>query len=166
MRNCMLAAVISIVISQMCLMILPFYTPSKIFRNSKKDIRYKWSYINPLTHNDHYNGRTAPLTSNRYILYINSTNTGTEYFKYIIYSSFFFSSKCSLFHNSNVFGSCFVHILYIVCATIKKIILAPKVLKSFYSNYVFLLCRRMEDHKIFRSLNEYSKKWWGNRRLM
>ena len=25
---------------------------------------------------------------------------------------FFFSSKCSLFHNSNVFGSCFIHILY------------------------------------------------------
>jgi len=25
---------------------------------------------------------------------------------------FFFSSKCSLFHNSNVFGSCIIHILY------------------------------------------------------
>jgi hypothetical protein len=25
----------------------------------------------------------------------------------------FFSSKCSLFHNSNVFGSCIIHILYI-----------------------------------------------------
>ena len=24
----------------------------------------------------------------------------------------FFSSKCSLFHNSNVFGSCIIHILY------------------------------------------------------
>ena len=31
-----------------------------------------------------------------------------------------FSSKCSLFHNSNVFGSCFIHILYTVCAKIKK----------------------------------------------
>ena len=26
---------------------------------------------------------------------------------------FFLSSKCSLFHNSNVFGSCIIHILYI-----------------------------------------------------
>jgi hypothetical protein len=26
--------------------------------------------------------------------------------------SFFFSSKCSSFHNSNVFGSCIIHILY------------------------------------------------------
>ena len=25
---------------------------------------------------------------------------------------FFLSSKCSLFHNSNVFGSCIIHILY------------------------------------------------------
>ena len=33
---------------------------------------------------------------------------------------FFFSSKCSLFHNSNVFGSCIIHILYIGCAKIKK----------------------------------------------
>jgi len=40
--------------------------------------------INPLTPNDHYSGRTAPLTSKRCILYINSTNTGTEYFKHDI----------------------------------------------------------------------------------
>ena len=40
--------------------------------------------VNPLTPNDHYNGRTAPLTSKRCILYINSTNIGTEYFKHDI----------------------------------------------------------------------------------
>jgi hypothetical protein len=33
---------------------------------------------------------------------------------------FFFSSKCSLFHNSNIFGSCIIHILYTGCANIKK----------------------------------------------
>jgi len=33
----------------------------------------------------------------------------------------FFSSKCSLFHNSNLFGSCIIHILYAGCAKIKKI---------------------------------------------
>jgi len=42
-----------------------------------------------LTPNDHYSGRTAPLTSKRCILYIYSTNTGTEYFKHSIYSPFF-----------------------------------------------------------------------------
>ena len=34
--------------------------------------------------------------------------------------SFFFSSKCSLFHNGNLFGSCIIHILYTECAKIKK----------------------------------------------
>ena len=33
---------------------------------------------------------------------------------------FFFSSKCSLFHNANLFGSCTIHILYTGCAEIKK----------------------------------------------
>jgi hypothetical protein len=45
--------------------------------------------INPLKPNDTYRGRTAPLTSKRYILYIYSTNIGTEYFKHGIYSPFF-----------------------------------------------------------------------------
>jgi len=38
--------------------------------------------INPLTPNDPYSGRTAPLTSKRSILYIYSTNIGTAYFKH------------------------------------------------------------------------------------
>ena len=45
--------------------------------------------VNPLTPKDTYSGRTAPLTSKRCILYIYSTNTGTEYFKYGIYYPFF-----------------------------------------------------------------------------
>jgi len=43
----------------------------------------------PQTPNDHYSGHTAPLTSKRCILYIYSTNIGTEYFKHGIYSPFF-----------------------------------------------------------------------------
>jgi len=46
------------------------------------------SNINPLTPNDHYNGRSASLTSKSCILCIYSTNTGTEYFKHGIYSPF------------------------------------------------------------------------------
>jgi len=45
--------------------------------------------INPLTPNDVYSGRTTPLTSKCCILYIYSTNTGTEDFKHGIYSPFF-----------------------------------------------------------------------------
>ena len=45
--------------------------------------------LNPLTPNDPYSGRTAPLTTKRCILYIYSTNIGTEYFKHGIYSPYF-----------------------------------------------------------------------------
>jgi hypothetical protein len=45
--------------------------------------------FNPLKPNDSYRGRTAPLTSKRSILYIYSTNKGTEHFKHDIYSPFF-----------------------------------------------------------------------------
>jgi len=41
-----------------------------------------YPYLNPLTLNDPYRGRTAPLTSKRCILYIYSTNIGTDYFKH------------------------------------------------------------------------------------
>ena len=46
-------------------------------------------FINRLTPNDPYMGRTAPLTSKRCVLYIYSTNIGTEYFKHALYSPFF-----------------------------------------------------------------------------
>ena len=39
-------------------------------------------HFNHLTPNGHYMGRTAQLTSRRYILYIYSTNIRTEYFKH------------------------------------------------------------------------------------
>ena len=75
-------------------------------------------HLNPMTPNDSYMGRTAPLTSKRCILYIYSTNIGTEYFKHALYSPFFFASKCSLFHNVKLFGSSIIHILYTGCAEI------------------------------------------------
>ena len=84
------------------------------------------SYFNRLTPNDPYMGRTAPLTSKRCILCIYSTHIDTAHFKHALYSPFFFSSKCSLFHNANLFRSCIIHILYTGCAKIKKIIPAPK----------------------------------------
>jgi len=47
------------------------------------------SGFNPLTLNDLYMGRTAPLTSKRCILYIYSTNVCTEYFKHALHSPLF-----------------------------------------------------------------------------
>jgi len=40
--------------------------------------------LNHLTPNGHYMGRSAQLTSRRYILYIYSTNIRTEYFKHAV----------------------------------------------------------------------------------
>jgi len=56
------------------------------FQTFRKEID---QYFNPLTPNNHYSGRTALLNSKRCILYIYSTNIGTEYFKNGIYSPFF-----------------------------------------------------------------------------
>ena len=47
------------------------------------------NYFNRLTPNDTYMGRTAPITSKHCILYIYSTNIGTEYFKHALYPPFF-----------------------------------------------------------------------------
>jgi len=48
----------------------------------------------------------------------------------MVYTLRLFSSKCSLFHNSNVFGSCMIHILYTGRAKIKKNNSGPKRLRG------------------------------------
>jgi len=82
--------------------------------------------INLLTPNDDYSGRTAPLTSKCCILYIYSTNIGTEYFKHGIYSLFFPLQN----------AVCFINLTYLVpvlftfylqgVLKLKEIIPAPK----------------------------------------
>jgi hypothetical protein len=57
----------------------PHHTPSQTIHTN----------LNPLTPNDHYNGRTTPLTSRRCILNIYSTNIRIEYFKHAAKSPFF-----------------------------------------------------------------------------
>ena len=64
--------------------------------------------INRLTPYDPYMGRTAPLTSKRCILYIYSTNIGTEYFKHALYSPFFSLRNAVCF----VIISCLVPVLF------------------------------------------------------
>ena len=81
--------------------------------------KFRRQTVNPLVPNDYYNGRTAPLTSKCCISYIYSPisvlNILTRYILFV-----FSPSKCSLFHNSNAFESCIIHILYKGCAKIKN----------------------------------------------
>ena len=71
---------------------------------------YAWRTIllNRLTPNDPYMGRTAPLTSKPCILYIYSTNKGTEYFKHALYSPFFLFKKAVCF----IMLTCLVPVLF------------------------------------------------------
>ena len=85
--------------------------------------------LNPLTPNDLYRGRTAPLTSKRCILYIYSSNIGTEYFKHVIYFPFY-SLQNAVCFIILTFGSCIIHILYTGCAKIKKNNSGAKGLKN------------------------------------
>ena len=53
-------------------------------------------------------GRTAPLTFKRCILYIYSTNVGTEYFKHALYSPFFSLQNAVCF----IMLTCLVPVLF------------------------------------------------------
>ena len=91
--------------------------------------------FNPLTPNDPYSGRTAPITSKRYILYIYSTNISTEYFKHGIYSPFFSLQN----------AVCFIILTY----------LAP-VLFTFYTQIVLKFKKKYSGAK---RLKPFSKIW-------
>jgi len=65
---------------------------------------YASSLFKPSTPNDPYSGRTEPVTSKRCILYIYSTNIGTEYFKHGINSQIFTLQN----------AVCFINLTYLV----------------------------------------------------
>jgi hypothetical protein len=108
------------------------YSPQLMDENISVTLDLSVRPLNPLKPNDLYMSHTAPLTSKRCILYIYSTNIGTEYFKHVLYSPLFFSSKCSLFHNAKFFGSCIIHILHVL--KLKKNNSGAKGLKNALKN--------------------------------
>ena len=82
--------------------------------------------LNRLTPNDPYMGCTTPLTFKRCILYIYSTNIGTEYFKHALYSPFFSLQNSVCF----IMLTCLIPVLFTFyiqdVLKLKKIIPAPK----------------------------------------
>ena len=81
--------------------------------------------VNRLTPNDPYMGLTAPLTSKR-VLYIYSTNIGTEYFKHALYSPLFSLQNAVCF----IMLTCLVPVLFMFyiqgVLKLRNIIPAPK----------------------------------------
>jgi len=79
----------------------------------------------------------------------------------MVYTLRFFSSKCSLFHNSNVFDSCIIHILYTGVLKLKKIIPAKRLKTLFGRNYNYFQTGRLMiclNYAIFRASTQRA---WG-----
>ena len=97
-------------------------------------VAWHWyNEINPLTPNDLYRGHYAPLTSNRCILYIYSSNIGTEYLN-TVYTLRFFSLRNAI---------CFIILTHLV-----------SVLFTFYIHGVLKLKRNNSGAK--RSTDFYN----------
>jgi len=77
---------------------------NKTLKTFHQNIRGLGNKFNLLMPNDDYSSHTATLTSKCCILYIYSTNTGTEYFKHRIYSPFFPLQN----------AVCFINLTYLV----------------------------------------------------
>jgi hypothetical protein len=85
--------------------------------NLKHSVRT--ALFNPLTFNDTYKGRTAPLTP-KVAFYIFIQQIQVLNILNIVHTLRFFPSKCSLFHNSKISFSYIIHILYTGCVKIQK----------------------------------------------
>ena len=75
----------------------------------------------------------------------------------MVYTLRFFSSKCSLFHKSKVFGSYIIHILYTGCVKIKKNNSGTKRLKCTTSLALLTVSCTHFFHRDSKSLHDFRK---------
>jgi hypothetical protein len=136
--------------------------------------------INPLTPNDPYRCRTAPLTSKRCILYISSKNIGTKYFKHGIYAPFYSlqNAVCSiiltylvpvlftsyiqgvlLYYSHFIYRvcSCIIHILYTECASALFTFYIQGLL-LYYSHFIYRVCSCI-IHILYTGVLKLKKKF-------
>jgi hypothetical protein len=101
------------------------------------------SVMNSLTPKDPYRGRTVPLTS-KVVFYVFIQQIYVlNVFKTWYILSVFSSSKCSLFHNSNVFGSCIIHISYTGVLKFKKIYISAAKMLTNLMHKIFCFTIRL-----------------------
>jgi hypothetical protein len=124
--------------------------------------------LNRLTPNDLYMGRTAPLTTKRCILYIYSTNIGTEYLKHALYSPFFSLQNAICF----IMLTCLVPLLFTFyiqdVLKLKKNNSGTRGLKRYglrclrWLIFLSLLIRRLKppDDRVFCSLCPQPHSHW------
>jgi len=108
---------------------------------TKCQVSARVSVINPLTPNHDYSGRTTTPTSKCCIIYIYSTNIGTEYFKHGIYSPFFSLQN----------AVCFINLAYLVPVLFTFYILSVLKLKKNNSG-----AKRLNKTYIKEEMNIYN----------
>ena len=72
----------------------------------------------------------------------------------MVYTLSFFSSKCSLFHNSNLFGSCIIHILHTGVLKLKKNNSGAKMLMGLSYTSSSPLCLHRNTYLSFQKKNK------------
>ena len=90
-----------------------------VWRLKKKNFWACVVIINHLTPNDHFSGRTAPLTS-RCFFFIYSTNIRTEYFKNAAYTLFFPLQNAVYFIMPPFLVLYYSHFIYRMCSNLKE----------------------------------------------